>query len=66
MGVQHDCSTCGLNAGAACMGYGIRTDNGQDTYGMDTEEAGKMFPNGCSDYEISVQAYITEEKINGR
>lgn len=51
------CDTCEMNAGSVCMGSGKRTDNGENTYGMDIEEAKKMFPNGCGDWEISFAEY---------
>lgn len=54
------CATCEFNAGAVCMGYGKRTDNDKDTYGMKIEEAAKMFPNGCDDWGISLEAYSDE------
>lgn len=44
------------------MGYGKRTDNGEYTYGMPIKEAIKMFPNGCSDWGISLETYIEENK----
>lgn len=57
---KKNCDTCEF-AGQVCMGYGIRTDNGQDTYGMDIDEAKKMFPEGCEDWGISLGAYIEEQ-----
>lgn len=55
--VEKCCGTCELNAGVACMGYGKRTDNGEPTYGMPIEDAEKMFPNGCEDWEVSFSVY---------
>ena len=55
--VERCCGTCEFNAGIACMGYGKRTDNGKDTYGMPIEEAEDMFPDGCEDWGISFSAY---------
>lgn len=37
--VEQNCSTCEFNFGNVCAGHGARTDNGQDTYGMQMEEA---------------------------
>lgn len=51
------CATCEFNAGNVCMGSGIRTDNGENTYGMKMEEAEKMFPDGCEDWGISLNAF---------
>ncbi len=62
---KHCCETCEFNAGIACMGYGKRTDNGKDTYGMKIEEAEKMFPDGCEDWGISLSAFINEEEQKG-
>lgn len=43
-----------------------RTDNGRETYGMSMEEAEKMFPTGYADYGISLEAFVEQEKMNGR
>lgn len=64
--VEQNCSTCEFNFGDVCTGHGIRIDDGKDTYGMSMEEADKMFPNGCGDYGISLDAFIEQEKLNGR
>ena len=48
------------------MGSGKRKDNGDSTYGMPMEEAQRMFPHGCDDYEISFSAFVDQEKLNGR
>lgn len=56
------CDTCEFNFGAVCAGYGKRTDNGQHTYGSPMEEMVKMFPDGCEDWGISLDAFIIEEK----
>lgn len=64
--VKKSCETCEFNFGNVCAGYGKRTDNGNDTYGMPMEEAEKMFPDGCEDYGISLSAFIEQEKLNGR
>lgn len=64
--VEENCSTCEFNFGDVCAGYGIRKDNGKETYGMPMEEASKMFPKGCGDYGISLSAFIDQEEKNGR
>lgn len=64
--VKKCCETCEFNFGVVCAGYGIREDNGKETYGMPMEEAIKMFPEGCGDYGISLDAFIEQEKMNGR
>jgi hypothetical protein len=33
---------------------------------MPMEEAEKMFPTGCGDYGISLEAFVEQEKMNGR
>lgn len=60
METKKNCDTCEFNAGIACMGYGKRKDNGKDTYGMPIEKAEKMFPNGCSGWGISLEAFTLE------
>lgn len=64
--VKKSCRTCEFNFGDVCAGHGVRTDNGQGTYGMSMENAMKMFPKGCDDYGISLDAFIEQEKLNGR
>lgn len=64
--VEKNCDTCEFNFGDICAGHGIRIDNKKDTYGMLIEEAIRMFPNGCDDYGISIDAFIEQEKMNGR
>lgn len=64
--VEENSSTCEFNYGAVCAGHSIRLDNGEDTYGMPMEEAKNMFPDGCDDYGISLEAFIEQEKLNGR
>lgn len=58
---EHCCATCEFNGAVVCMGYGKRIDNGELTYGMSIEEAEKMFPQGCSDWGISLGAFMDEE-----
>ena len=60
MKTKKECDTCEFNAGTVCMGYGKRTDNKNDTYGMPIEEAKKMFPNGCDDWGISIDAFFAK------
>ena len=55
--VKRECTTCEFY-NHVCMGYGRRTDNGDYTYGMPIEAAIEMFPNGCSDYGISLGAFV--------
>lgn len=62
MKTEKNCSTCEFNAGIVCMGSGKRTDNKENTYGMPIEEAEKMFPNGCNDWGISLNAFIEENE----
>ena len=64
--VEQSCATCEFNFGNVCAGYGTRTDNGKNTYGMPMDEAEKMFPDGCEDYGISLDAFIEQEELNGR
>lgn len=64
--VDKSCETCEFNFGDVCAGHGSRIDSGNDTYGMPMEEAKRMFPEGCEDYGISLDAFIEQEKLNGR
>lgn len=64
MKTKKECSTCEFNSGLVCMGTGKRSDNGEMTYGMPIEETEKMFPNGCSDWGISLTSYIDEQERN--
>lgn len=62
--VIKSCDTCEFNFDTQCAGHVDRLDNGEDTYGMPMEEAKKMFPNGCDDYGISVEAFCeAAEKV---
>lgn len=64
--VERSCSTCEFNFGDVCAGHGTRLDNKEDTYGMPIEDTIKMFDDGCDDYGISLDAFIEQEKMNGR
>lgn len=64
--IEKSCATCEFNFGTLCAGFGKRTDNGEETYGMAMSEAERMFPNGCEDYGISLEDFIEQEKLNGR
>ena len=64
--VRQICSNCEFKFGDVCAGHGTRTDNGDDTYGMPMNEAKIMFPKGCDDFGISLDAFIRQEKLNGR
>lgn len=64
--LEQNCSICEFNFGDVCAGHGRRADNGKDTYGMPMKEVDKMFPDGCDDYGISLDAFIEQEKMNGR
>ena len=64
--VERSCATCEFNFGNVCAGYGTRIDNGEETYGMPMNEAESMFPNGCEEYGISLNAFAEQEKMNGR
>lgn len=56
---KKSCVTCEFNTGIVCMGSGRRTVNGENTYGMPIEEAKKMFPDGCEDWELSFADYMS-------
>ena len=64
--IEQSCETCEFNFGSVCAGYGTRSDNGEKTYGMSMDEAEDMFPQGCDDYRISLDAFIEQENLNGR
>lgn len=61
---ERSCDNCGLGCGGCCVSYGKRPDNGEELCGLSTSETKKLFPNGCSDWRISMTAYceIEEEK----
>ncbi|MBE5963438.1 MAG: hypothetical protein E7252_00685 [Lachnospira sp.] len=59
--VEKSCLTCEFNFASVCAGYGTRTDNGENTYGMPMKKAKEMFPQGCEDYGISLEAFIEQE-----
>ncbi len=59
------CANWEFNMGV-CAGGGKRLDNSESTYGMPIDETIEMFPNGCEGYGISLDAFIKEEKLNGR
>lgn len=61
MKTKKNCESCEFYS-QVCMGYGKRPDNGEYTYGMPIDKAIKMFPNGCSDWGISLGTYIEESK----
>lgn len=64
--VARNCENCEFNFGDVCAGYGRRTDNNEYTYGMSMDLAKSMFPNGCEDFGLSLDAFIEQEKLNGR
>lgn len=64
--VKMCCDTCEFNFGSVCAGYGTRKDSGETTYGMAMDKAKAMFPDGCEDYGISLDAFIEQEQMNGR
>lgn len=59
---KKSCETCEFNFGVVCAGSGTRTDDGENTYGSTIEEMIKMFPDGCSDWGVSLNAFIEDEK----
>lgn len=67
--MNRNCSTCEFNFGDVCAGYGKMKDKYERTYGMSIDDTSKMFPNGCSDYGVSLDYFIkktnlTESKFN--
>ena len=61
MGIGRNLSLFCSGGNIVSKGSGVRTDNNESTYGMPIEEAEKMFPNGCEDWGISLEAFIEEE-----
>lgn len=61
MKIKKNCESCEFYS-QVCMGSGKRTDNGESTYGMPIDVAIKMFSDGCSDWGISLGAYIEGNK----
>ena len=57
---------CKYNFGNVCARHSTRKDNGKDIYGKPMEEVIVMFPEGCEDFGISLDAFIKQEKMNGR
>ncbi|MEE1314509.1 MAG: hypothetical protein UHS49_01925 [Faecalimonas sp.] len=64
--MRKSCEICEFNMGTVCGGFGKRTDNGAETYGMFIEETERMFPNGCEDWGISLEAYVEQEEMKKR
>lgn len=64
--VEKSCMSCEFNFGTVCAGFGTQTDNQESTYGMSLDLAQEMFPFGCEDYGISLDAFIEQEQLNGR
>lgn len=61
--IKRRCTTCEFY-NEVCMGYGKRIDNNEYTYGMPIEEAKVMFPDGCEDWGISLEAF--EEELDAK
>lgn len=64
--VEENCYNCEFNFGNVCAGHGINVDNGKDPYPMPMEQAIAMFPEGCENFGISLEAFIKQEQMNGR
>lgn len=64
--VEENCHNCEFNFGNVCAGHGIRKYNGKEIYGIPIEEAIAKFPEGCEHFGISLNAFIKQEKMNGR
>ena len=72
MSVKKCCDTCEFcfpeqggiktKSGLICAGRGIRKDNGELTYDSDIAEMETMFPDGCEDWGISFNAFMSEER----
>lgn len=63
---KKSCSSCEFNFGNVCAGNGKRKDNGESTYGMQMSKAKKMFPSGCDDWSLSMQAFTEIEEAKGK
>ncbi|MGD9676998.1 MAG: hypothetical protein AB7V16_01370 [Vulcanibacillus sp.] len=64
--IEPSCDSCEFNFGNVCAGHGTRRDNNEDTYGSDIDEMKSMFPNGCKDWGISLDAFIEQEATKKR
>ena len=64
--IKPSCNSCEFNFGNVCAGHGTRTDNQEDTYGSLISEMVNMFPSGCDDWNISFEAFVVQQKLNGR
>lgn len=61
--MKKNCDYCELcmpdgKGSCVCAAHGYRTDNGEDTYGMSYEDAIKLFPNGCDEFEMALSVFI--------
>ncbi len=60
--IKQNCFSCIFNLGDFCAGYGIRTDNRNDTFGSPMEEMYEMFPDGCDHYKICLETHMKRKK----
>lgn len=58
--MEKNCFTCEFNLGV-CAG-GATLIDGKSSYGMSIEEMIKLFPNGCDEWGISLDAFIEQQK----
>lgn len=50
--IKKSCENCEFNNGV-CSSMDVTTANKENTYGMDIEKVKTMFPDGCTNWEIS-------------
>lgn len=63
--IKANCHSCEFNFHGICAGHG-RIAEIHDTYDMPIKSTLALFPKGCGDYGISFDAFIKQEKLNGR
>lgn len=61
--IDRECFTCEMNMGGICAGHVTRPDNGEDTYGITVDETSALFPDGCDDWEPSIEAFVNSSQI---
>lgn len=57
--IEKSCDTCAFDFGTVCAGN-------TDYYGVPMETVAELFPNGCDNWEISMDSFIEQKKLNGR
>ena len=48
-----NCDNCEFNVGPVCAASDTNPETGENMYGCPIDEAKRLFPNGCADWELS-------------